>query len=236
MDDNIETSRVALKIVFILSLLLVTMDFFEIYFSWAHLVETSKTLDIDIFERCVKYHIISQLFFTMFATFAGLSACLMSLGLIINYEVISMKFIDVFLYWNYLIFGPYLLGICILGFFYINNVAYNCDVNDYNKRYLNLSTILAIIVCFIMSLVITIGYSVFLALYKMLNSVRFTNNGNRLIGRLFWRYVLYTRAENEAQGNHLGVSHGPIRQDMEMARVFPEQQNDPLQEPLNRNI
>ena len=37
MDDGVDNSRLALKIVLVLSLLLVSMDFLEIYFSFEHL-------------------------------------------------------------------------------------------------------------------------------------------------------------------------------------------------------
>lgn len=191
MDENQDQSQVALKIVFILSLLLVSMDIFEIYLAYNHLKYTSQTIDVDVFETCIKYHIIAKMFFILFAAFAGLSACIMSLGLLINYSFFAVKFIDTFLYWNYLFFGPYLLAVCSLGYLNFDNIAFNCDPKDITKRYFNFSIILALIICFMMSVIITFGYSLVHTIYILNQSVRFTPDGNRLLGRFFWNYVLY---------------------------------------------
>jgi hypothetical protein len=154
-DPNFDTSRVALKIVFILSLLLVTMDIFELYFAYLHLRKQAFNVDLETFENCIKYHVISQMFFTMFATFAGISACIMSLGLLINYEFFAVKVSDSFLNFNYLTFGPYLFACSLLGFYYFNDVSFNCDPKDVSKKYLNFSTLIALIVCFLLSFIIT---------------------------------------------------------------------------------
>ena len=72
MDNNDEdnSSRFAIKLVFFLSLLLVGMDILEIYFSYFSLIEYSKTLVPIVYTKCVKYPIITQMFFTTFATLA----------------------------------------------------------------------------------------------------------------------------------------------------------------------
>jgi hypothetical protein len=200
MEDNPDTSRVALKIVFILSLLLVSMDIFEFYFEYMRLKEMSVKFDAWLFEECIKYHALSQMFFTFFATFAGISATFMSMGLLINYEFFSYKVIDTFLYYNYLIFGPYLLAACTLGFMNYEEVLYNCDSRQLTgKKVLNFSTLLALVVCTGMSMVLTFGYSIFYGCRKMINSIRFLPDGNYYLGRVFWKYVL-SRNREDATG------------------------------------
>jgi len=192
MDDGLDNSRVALKIVLVLSLLLVLMDFMEIYFSFLHLKEASLKFEFYVFENCIKFHILSQIVFTAFATFAGMSALIMSLGLLINYQYFSTKLIDTFMYWNYLIFGPYLLTACIIGYVNFGMVAFNCDPKDINQKYINFSTLLALVICFLLSIIITMLYSFLFAARKMLLSITFREGGWKLIGRLFWKYV-FTR-------------------------------------------
>jgi len=197
MEESPDTSRVALKIVFILSVLLVLMDLLEFYLEYQHLLQMSIKFDAFLFEQCIKYHALTQMFFTFFATFAGLSAALMSLGLLVNYEFFVYKIIDTFLFYNYLIFGPYLLAACLIGLLNYNLVLFNCDSREFtNKMTLNFSTLLALVICSMISFIITAGYSVFYGIRKMINSIRFNRNGNYLIGRIFWQYVLYRNRDN----------------------------------------
>jgi len=208
MEPNIDTSRIALKLVLILSTLLVGMDIFEIYYAFQQMNLIAGKIDSYIFENCVKYHIITQITFTGFATFAGISAFFMSLGLIINYNFFSEKVIDTFLYWNYLVFGPYLLASCVLGFCYFNYVSYVCDSSDMSTSYISFSTLMALIICFFLSFAITCGYSIIQVGYKLLHSIRFNQRGSRFLGRCFWRYVLSRDRENpreleQANNNNL---------------------------------
>ena len=118
MDNNEDTTRTALKIVLILSLILVSMDLLEVYFSFLNLNRAIKLIDLSLFEECYKYHILSQIGFTIFATFSGLSAFMMSLGLLANYDLFVIKILDTFMFMNYMIFGPLLLSASLLGCFY----------------------------------------------------------------------------------------------------------------------
>ena len=148
MEDSRESSGFALRLVFVLSLILVTMDIFEIYFGYATLKELSVKFKPLVFEECVKYHILSQMLFTFFATSAGISALLMSLGLLVDYDFFSYKVADTFLYYNYMIFGPYLFAACVLGFNNFGAIVYNCEsLEQTHMKTLNFSTLLALMFC-----------------------------------------------------------------------------------------
>jgi hypothetical protein len=192
MDDSLETSRIALKIVLFLSLILVIMDLLEVYFAFLNLKKASSLFDATTFEECLKYHILSQIFFTLFATFSGVSALLMSLGLLVNYEVFIHKALDSFMYMNYMIFGPYLLGACFLGFLYFNEVVYNCSKLDHSNKFLNLSTLFALFICFVISLVISVGFAVFRSFRFLMKSINNRLGGSSLVRRFFW-WCVFTR-------------------------------------------
>lgn len=208
--ESRDSSRVALKIVFGLSLVLVLMDSYEIYFSYSHLVQYSKTFDPEIFNSCIKYHVFGQIFFTFFATFAGLSACLMALGLLVNYEFFATKGIETFIYLNYLVFGPYLLSSCFLAYCYWDKVIYNCDSKDYSKKYLNFSSLMALLICFVLSVIITFGYTIISSFQVLLQSVRFRPEGNRVIGRLFWDYIIHREVNESNPINNINVNNNNI--------------------------
>jgi hypothetical protein len=137
--------------------------------------------------------------FTLFATFAGISAFFMSLGLLINYEFFSNKLLETFLDWNYLIFGPYLLAACILGYVNFGFIAFNCDRTDISQKYINFSTLMALIICFLLSIIITIMYSFIKGATVMVLSITFREGGLRCLGRRFWSYVFYRRDAGEEQ-------------------------------------
>lgn len=189
MEDDQETSRISLKIVLVLSLLLVGMDIFEIYFSYTSLKEASYKYDSEIFESCLKYHYLSQMFFTLFATLAGISACIMSIGLLISYTFFAIKVMDTFLYFNYYVFGPSLFAACLIGYYNFNHVAFNCDPDDITKKYINFSTVLAMAICLLLSFLVSVGYSAFWSMNVWINSVKFNRDGIKILGKIFWKYV-----------------------------------------------
>ncbi len=191
MENNEEedASRTGLKIVFFLSLILVGMDILEIYYAYYSLKDYSKTLAPIVFTECVKYPIITQMFFTVFATLAAFSASLMSLGLLIDYQVFALKLLDSFMFYNFYSFGPFLLGCSILAFCNFGKVCYSCDNENYSVQYLNISTVICIIIAFTISLMVTFGFSVISAFEYFNNSIKFNRDGNYVLGKLFWKYV-----------------------------------------------
>ena len=189
MDEDEDNSRMALKIVFVLSLLLVSMDVLEIFFSYNSLIDYSNNLLLEVFEQCVKYHVITQMFFTAFATLAGLSACIMSLCLLINYQLFATKFLDSFIFYNFYAFGPFLLGSTILALFNYDKTAYNCHNEDYKNQSIDISTIVCLFISLLVSFAITVGYSVIGSFELFNNSIRFNSEGNYILGKLFWKYV-----------------------------------------------
>jgi hypothetical protein len=207
MDDNIETSRIALKIVLFLSAILVAMDVLEVYFAFMSLKKASGLFDPITFEQCLKYHILSQIFFTLFATFSGVSALLMSLGLLVNYEIFTHKALDTFMYMNYMIFGPYLLGACFLGFFYFEEVVYSCPKLDVSEKFLNLSTLFVLCICFVISMIITIGYSVLSSIHNLHLSINNRDEGSRWLRKLFW-WSVFTRRNQILDSQVMPIGNG----------------------------
>ncbi|MCQ2820826.1 MAG: hypothetical protein MJ252_26500 [archaeon] len=218
MEEEDDSSRTALKVVFILSTVLVLMDIAELYLSYNSLFDYAIELTIPIFEQCAKYHIITQMFFTGFATLAGLSACLMSFGLLLNYQLFADKFLDTFIYYNFYSFGPFLLGCSILGFVYFDEVCYNCDSENYQRRFLNISTLACLVISFTISTFITMAYTIIGTKILYDDSLRFKPDGNYFLGKVFWKYVFNrgretvaerNRNENENNQNDLSQSLNP---------------------------
>ena len=209
MDDSEDSSRTALKIVFVFSLLLIFMDIYELYFSYYSLIDYAESFLPEVFEQCVKYHIITQMFFTVFAAFAGISACIMSFFMLFNYLFFINKLIETFMFYNFYAFGRILLGLSTFGFIYFDKVCHICDNDDYTKQYINFVTVLCLVITFLVSLLITVWYSAVGAFDLFNNSIRFTSDGNYIIGTLFWKIVFNRGAQelgSEPNEHHIEMS------------------------------
>ena len=183
------SSMSALKIIFILSISLVLMDVVEAYFTFTSLVESSKKLSAETFQACIKYQSFAEIFFAFFGSLAGISVTILTLGIIINLQYFFDKILDTFFYFNYCVFGPYLLTSTLLGFYYYDNIAYVCDSHDIKTKYLNVTIIFCLFFAFFMSMFITLGTSAVNITNTVIKSVRFEEGGNYLIGKLFWRFI-----------------------------------------------
>lgn len=189
MDDSDDNSRSALKVVFIFSLLLIIMDIYELYFSYNSLIDFSQSLFPEVFDQCVKYQIITQMFFTVFAALAGFSACIMSFFMLVNYQLFIYKLLETIIYYNFYAFGPLLLGLSCFGFFNFGKVCIVCDEDDYTIQYVNFVTVIFLVAAFFLSLLITIWYSAVGGIETFKNSIKFTSDGNYVIGKMFWKIV-----------------------------------------------
>jgi hypothetical protein len=194
MENEVESSKMSLWVVLILSILLISLDSIEIYFNLNNIKLASEKVSPKVYENCFKIQFLSQVVFSLFSCLTGVSALIMSMGLLINYRFFTSKLMDTFLHFNSLIFGPYLFGTCVLSFFYFNSVVYNCD-KDFKEKTFNLVTFLTIFVSLIISFFITVGNSAYMRTKFLVDSIRDGPNGNKVVGKLFWKIAL-SRSNN----------------------------------------
>lgn len=195
MENEVDSTRISMLIVLVLSLLLITMDILELRLSYENLQIISKKVDKTVFDECFKFQIISQLVFTVFACLAAISAMLMSIGLLVNYRYFTNKLMDSYLHYNYIVFGPYLLSACLLSLIYFNNVVYTCE-KDYKDKRLNFATMITILLCLIISFLVTITHSTYNIMFLWVQSISNRPNGNTFLGKVFWRFALSRNNQN----------------------------------------
>lgn len=200
-DDNPNSSILALKIIMALSLILVFMDALEVYFSYISLKSFSLEFNTQIFEECIKYHVLAQIIFTIFAAMAGLSAFLMSAGLLISHDFFALKIMESFVNFNYNIFGPFLFTMSIVGFGYYEKVIFFCDRDNFSSKHVNYSTLLALLICLFLSFFITFLYAFLEGYNVMIGSIRFNRSGYKFLGKLFWKYVFTRRRDEYLRSN-----------------------------------
>ncbi len=200
MEDNsaIFARNIILNIIFFLTLLIVILDFVQLYDSINSLkkyIESDKFNEM-YFEECIKYQSFSEIIFGFFGSIAGISACVVGFSLIVNFEYFVEKCLKTFCYFNYVFFGPYLLGCTFLGLHHFNKISYVCsDKNDLSKKNLNLLIVFCLFLAFfISSFVISLYTSVHIVSY-FIESIRFSDGGSYILGKIFWRYVI-ERSQN----------------------------------------
>ena len=188
-ENDIYAYNFTLKIIFVISFTLVILDCIQIFLIFDAIIKGYNKFPIEVFNECIKYQKIGDLFFSFFGVFTGMSVSFLSFGLLSNMETFRDKFFDIFVYYNYIIFGPYLLSICFLSFYYFKDIAFTCNPNNFKQRFVNLT------------LMITIVGSVAYSVKTVIESISSDRDGNYLIGRIFWGYI-FSRHFNNNNGNN----------------------------------
>lgn len=234
-NNNDESSTLAIKVVIIICIVLIMMDILELEMCLGNLKIASQKFDLEIFEKCIKYHIICQMVFTLFALFTGISALMLSFCLLFESQFLISKMYRPFLHWNHLIFGPYLLTASVLGFVYFRETCFNCDPKDLSRQYVNLSSVMSLVICFVISAIISVIFSFCHAVRKIMLSIRFRPGGWKFLGRYFWSYVRSNNHDDNPRVNHAEnqETRPNVRIQFVEIRNFHQDEND--NHPVNVN-
>ena len=201
IDDSLDNSeKISAFFVLIISLTLIFMDILSLYYSYDYLLYASKKYSFEKFDQCIKYQSITEIYFTLFAFMAAISACLMSIGIILGYDLFFEKFLVTFLHFNYYVFGLLLLSSSVLGILNYDKICYDCIRNNPNNKEFNLSTLICLILIGSIGGIITFVFSSMSSFEYVCNCIKFSKDGNYYLGKAFWKYVL--GRYNEGQNLH----------------------------------
>jgi hypothetical protein len=193
--ENQESNRgvnCLMLILLCIAIVLVFIDFLELYnlfLSWR------VSVNLPLFESCLKYELISRTIFSAFSFLCALSALLLTIFIIINTLWFAEKALSSYLYFNYLMFGPYMFGFSLLGFIFWSDVVYVCDRVNPNpdNKILSPGNLFSLITCFIISFSLTIAFSVYKTITIYIDSAMRRPDGNMALRKLFWWFVLRNR-------------------------------------------
>ena len=200
VDAQDNSEKISAFFVLIISLTLIFMDLLSFYYSYDYLLYASKKYSFEKFNQCIKYQSISEIYFTLFAFMAAISACLMSIGIILGYDLFFEKFLVTFLNFNYYVFGLLLLSSSVLGIINYDKICYDCIRKNPNNKEFNLSTLICLILIGSIGGIITFVFSSMSSFDYVCNCIRFSKDGNYYLGKAFWKYVL--GRYNEGQNIH----------------------------------
>lgn len=195
--EDAHSSRCSLLIFLIISGVLSFVNAIEFYNFIAHW-NGGLVIFSPLFEECIRFELIMKSVFSFFSLFASFSAFLVTSLLIINTNFFIEKLSPSFLNCNYFIFGPGLLAFSLLGIFNIDSIMYSCDKNnvDYNNKVFSFSNFIAVVFCFIISLVLTVIIEFFNSVTIFIDSILRKSSGNAMLGNAFWFYVGKYRGRN----------------------------------------
>lgn len=128
MEEHSISNTLAIKFLCFMSIIFILLNILElekIYLNWIESISTHKN-NIDFIDECIKYPLLLKTFFSLFSLFFSISAAIFTLLVSINIQFFIDKCLLTYIYYNFYLFGPYLL---ISSFFAIMNfdkVFHNC--------------------------------------------------------------------------------------------------------------
>jgi membrane-associated HD superfamily phosphohydrolase len=185
-DDG--PNKTTILFVLISALSLVLLDIVSLWSSYNDLTYYLSRSD-SYYNQCNESMIVSEIIFTVFATMVGISATILSIGFLINTDYFLDKFLNCFVYFNYFIFGPFLLCTSIFGFINFNKIGYTCEYDPKNVS-LNISMLICLIFISTLGSIITVGFSTFNIFEYFQDSIKFTNDSDYILGKTFWKVAM----------------------------------------------
>lgn len=185
-DDDPDKTTILFVLISALSLVL--LDIISLLSSYDDLTYYLSKSD-SYYNQCSESMVVSEIIFTVFATMVGISATILSIGFLINTDYFLEKFLNCFVYFNYFIFGPFLLCTSIFGFINFNKIGYTCEY-DPSKVSLNISMLICLVFISTLGSIITVGFSTFNIFEYFQDSIKFTNDSDYILGKTFWKVAM----------------------------------------------
>ena len=196
-DEPYDSEKISALFVLIIAITLIIMDILSLYYSYDYLLYAAERYPFETFDRCIKYDSMAEIYFTLFAFMAAISAGLMAVGILMGYDLFFEKFLVTFLNFNYYIFGLLLLVSSLIGIFNYNRVCYDCIRKNPNDLQFNLSTMICLILIASIGGGITFVFSSLNTFEYVCSCINFSKDGNYYLGKAFWKYVLSLNNENQ---------------------------------------
>ena len=189
MDQEERTTKI---ISYITATIVLTISFFDIYrfFQIINLLKRQYfLLSHEIFENCILYQNICDLFILFFTLFIGISILLYCFGLLISENVFDLS-LQSYLHFNYIFFGPYMTMGIILSFRYSDKLIYRCNNFNPDSKVINFRFLFYVMLLLTLNMTITFVASMYYATIYFESSVQNKITGNYFIGKFFWNRAL----------------------------------------------
>ena len=197
-DNNNERHKIIVKICIIIFSSIELVIITKIYRFTEAIQNTYKNYPHPIFENCILYPNIFELIDSIFILIINFDIIMIFFVPLIDSSEIFNLSIDTLLYFNYLIFGPFLIGVIVFILGNTNKFLYKCvKLDETNKKVNTKLTVDLFLYLCISTITFSVGSLHYCA--KFFNkSIRFDLIGNYFVGKFFW---LHSLIENEDDRN-----------------------------------
>ncbi len=137
MQENQNFSnKLIIRFLCLIAFLFAILDFFElqkIYENWLYYVKIYQE-NVVILDKCIKFPFLLKSIFTLFSLFTSISAMIITFLVSINLNFFIEKFFLSFLYYNFYLFGPYMLFFSFYGIMNRDKIFLRCknEENSFN--------------------------------------------------------------------------------------------------------
>ncbi len=175
-SQNSSLSICLLPLISSILVLVQLLDLYTIMCTWKDLNLQQE----EIYVLCVRS------VFSFFSLCSGVSALILTFFMNFNFEWFVRKILSSYIYFNYIVFGPYLLGFCLLGWYYYEITFFHRD-NQNNNVVFSFVNIFSIFFASILSLFITFSQLAYNIIFTYLSSIVNKPGGNKILREAFWR-------------------------------------------------
>ena len=190
-NNNNREKHVFLIILFIVVISSLS-NFYYFYRNVNYIKKAYNLLPLKVFEECYLYQKYLNLFVTSFSIILGIDLILFTIILLLerSFNLDLIKIVKTTFYFNYLIFGPFLLGSLFLSLNYQDKLKFLCVNNNPENKVKNFRYSFMFIFCITFSSLITFFGSFFFEDNFFNNSIKLRPSGNYIIGIIFWVLAL----------------------------------------------
>ena len=231
-NNNNNNSRE--KQVFLIILFIVIISSFSNFYYFYRNVNFIKrayiSLPLNVFEECYLYQKYENLFVISFSIILGIDLILFSVIILLerSFNLDLLKIIHTIFYFNYLIFGPFLLGSLFLSLNYQDKLKYLCINNNPETKVKNFRYSFMFIFCIIFSSLITFFGSFNYEDQYFNNSIKLKPSGNYIIGIIFWIRAIKRsrRFRNQLNENNVNNENNGNNESNINERILDNPQNN----------
>lgn len=233
--SNIECI-VMLLIILFFTFCITLYDVYHIFNLLKNTKNAYYSLPEEIFEKCHYYQNFSEIFITTVSFFTGINICIFSILILGEFLERFSKLQEIFYYYNFLFFGPYLTSAVVLTFKISGKVIYTCVNNNTQLKRTNLGLMFFVFFTLSFSIFIFFVGDFYFIYYYMEESFKLNFYGNYYLGKAFWYIALkhsstfHSRRNNNNNGNNINEN----RQNAQNERNFFNIRNNEVQD--NENV
>jgi len=196
-DDSFQ-NNLPLYLFFLVSLILVLVDgvgLFHVVLQWQQSGQYSEI----VFEECLKWQLISKSCFSTFSLLTALSSLTICVFLLANTKFFVDKVLPTYLYYNYITFGPVLLGLSILGLANWDNIVNVCklDKDNIQDKVFSFNNTFTIFLCFVISITITLLVTIYKTVTLYVDSLTQGQEGLGMLRKLIYWVALRTSSPSD---------------------------------------